>query len=191
MPCNHRFINELLPQWRIEYLFIGTFNPCWDFNNASQADFFYGRTRNHFWKLLPDVFGGESLKHNSKEQKISYLENNNIGLTDLISGVLNADKDTQEDINNLTMNFSDNILNTYELEFNTQNIIRLIDRNITSLRGVYLTRSTLNNINQIRNAWLEIENHCSVNNINTNRLLTPARNYTNRKVQDWQSKIIF
>ena len=55
---------------------------------------------------------------------------------------------------------------------------------------MYLTRSTLNNINQIANNWLEIENHCNINEIHWGKLLTPARNFSERKVIDWQNKIL-
>ena len=54
MSCTHRFENQLIPNWEIEHLFIGTFNPSWDLNNAGQADYFYGRVRNNFWCILPN-----------------------------------------------------------------------------------------------------------------------------------------
>ena len=76
------------------------------------------------------------------------------------------------------------------MEFNTENIINLITKNSKTIKGVFLTRSTLNNINQIRDEWAEIERFCLKNKINTNRLLTPARNYSVRKVIDWQNKIL-
>ena len=56
MACRHRFYDKLSPDWELEYLFVGTFNPSWDFNNAEQADYFYGRNRNFFWRILPEVF---------------------------------------------------------------------------------------------------------------------------------------
>jgi len=57
MPCEHRFLNDLIPNWELEYLFIGTFNPSWNNNNAVQADYFYGRVRNNFWCILPRSSG--------------------------------------------------------------------------------------------------------------------------------------
>ena len=68
--------------------------------------------------------------------------------------------------------------------------INLINKNLKTIKGVYLTRSTLNNINQIANNWLEIENHCNINEIHWGKLLTPARNFSERKVIDWQNKIL-
>ena len=190
MACRHRFYDKLSPDWELEYLFVGTFNPSWDFNNAEQADYFYGRNRNFFWRILPEVFENESLKNNHLIDKIEYLRKSKIGLTDLIISVDNANESSKVDVDNLTIGFSDNVLNNYILEFNTENIINLITKNSKTIKGVFLTRSTLNNINQIRDEWVEIERFCLKNKINTNRLLTPARNYSVRKVIDWQNKIL-
>ncbi|WP_031454370.1 uracil-DNA glycosylase family protein [Flavobacterium chungangense] len=190
MPCNHRFEDQLIPDWELEYLFIGTFNPSWDYNNAEQADYFYGRNRNFFWRILPFVFGGDDLKNSSIEEKTEYLLNKKIGITDLILCIKNADENSETDRNNLTKGFSDNILNTYQLDFNSEKIKTLINKNQKTLKGVFLTRSTLNNnISQIRDSWNIIENHCSVINIQTNKILTPARIFSEKKVDDWKGKI--
>ena len=190
MACRHRFYNELIPKWKIEQLFVGTFNPEWNENNAVQADYFYGRKRNNFWSIVSIVFGCENLKYKSKNDKLLFLKNKKIGLTDLILSVKNASIASEVDVNNLTKKFSDNILNKYELDFNTNNILDIIKNN-KSIKGVYLTRSTLNGINQIAIEWNKIEEHCKTNNINYNLLKTPA-NYGGGSVKksvDWISKI--
>lgn len=191
MACKHRFIEQLFPDWELEYLFVGTFNPSWNFNNASQADYFYGRSRNNFWCILPKVFGGESLKNNTLQHKLSYIKHKKIGITDIVKTVINADEQKQQDIKNLTSGFSDNILNRYELEFNTESIKTLIEKNSKTLKGVYLTRSTLNGINQIANQWYEIVTFCKNHSIATHTLKTPA-NYgggCQLKAEDWRNKI--
>ncbi len=115
-----------------------------------------------------------------------------MGLLDLILCIENADENNQIDINNLTNGFSDDVLNTYQLTFNTENIIKLINENQKTLKGVFLTRSTLNNnISQIRHSWNAIEKHCERNDIKTNKLLTPARTFSERKVADWINKILY
>ena len=192
MPCPHRFENQLIPNWEIEHLFIGTFNPSWNLNNAVQADYFYGRIRNNFWCILPIVFGGDNLKYENLEAKLNYIQANKIGITDLIKQVINADIENPHDVLNLTTRFSDNVLNNYELEFNNEAIKKLILRNLNTIKGVYLTRSTLNGINQIANSWTEIEIFCIQNNIHTGRLRTPA-NYGGGcilKSIDWTNKIL-
>ena len=193
MPCEHRFLNELIPNWELEYLFIGTFNPAWNNNNAVQADYFYGRIRNNFWCILPKVFGDENLKNQNKEVKLNYIKSKKIGITDLITKVINADSENPIDINNLTIKFSDTILNKYKLEFNTLKIKELILKNKNTLKGVYLTRSTLNGIDQIAKNWNEIESFCEKNDIKTAKLKTPA-NYGGGcilKSIDWFEKINF
>ena len=192
MACPHRFENQLIPEWEIEHLFIGTFNPSWNLNNAVQADYFYGRIRNNFWCILPIVFGGENLKYQELNVKLNYIERNKIGITDLIKVVQNAQIENQVDVLNLTTRFSDNVLNNYQLEFNVANIKKLILKNIKTIKGVYLTRSTLNGINQIANSWTEIEKFCEENNIHTEKLKTPA-NYGGGcvlKSIDWSNKIL-
>lgn len=192
MSCAHRFENQLIPNWEIEHLFIGTFNPSWDLNNAVQADYFYGRVRNNFWCILPRVFGGHDLKHCDLASKLEYIQNHKIGITDLITKVINAEITNETDILRLTTGFSDNVLNNYQLEFNLENIKNLIKRNIKIIKGVYLTRSTLDGINQIANGWNEIEIFCNQNNIHTEKLRTPA-NYGGGcivKSNDWSVKIL-
>lgn len=192
MPCPHRFENQLIPDWEIEHLFIGTFNPSWNFNNAVQADYFYGRIRNNFWCILPIVFEGHNLKHCDFANKLEYIQTHKIGITDLITEVTNAEIENETDRLNLTIGFSDNVLNTYHLEFNVKNIKKLILRNIKTIKGVYLTRSTLNGINQIANCWIEIESFCEENDIHTEKLKTPA-NYGGGcllKSLDWSNKIL-
>ena len=56
-------IKHLLLDYKInpetETLIIGTFNPDTPENDA---DFFYGRSRNFLWKMLPTAFEEEDLK---------------------------------------------------------------------------------------------------------------------------------
>lgn len=192
MSCPHRFENQLIPDWKIEHLFVGTFNPGWDFNNAVQADYFYGRQRNNFWCILPNVFGGNNLKNKNLTTKLDYIQTKRIGITDLVVKVINADINNPTDVANLTTKFSDRTLNEYQLMFNTENIKNLISNNLKTIKGVYLTRSTLNGINQIAANWLEIEKFCKINSIYTGRLLTPA-NYGGGcllKAKDWTEKIL-
>lgn len=141
---------------------------------------------------MPKIFGGNNLKYQDKNFKLNYIQMNKIGITDLITQVKNAEIENQIDILNLTTKFSDNVLNNYELEFNIENIKNLILSNIVAIKGVYLTRSTLNGINQIANSWLEIEIFCKENNIHTEKLKTPA-NYGGGcilKSIDWSNKIL-
>mgnify|MGYP000203195880 CR=1 FL=1 len=49
----HKFLDHNINP-KAEMLFLGTFNPETENNDA---DFFYGRSRNYLWKLLPLAIG--------------------------------------------------------------------------------------------------------------------------------------
>ena len=53
MITNHQFKKKefYLPNWEVEYLFIGTFNP----SGGEKVPYYYGRKKNRFWELLPAV----------------------------------------------------------------------------------------------------------------------------------------
>jgi len=196
MSCEHRFLSDLNPSNGIEYLFIGTFNPFWDSNSSSilPAIYFYGRSRNNFWTIIPNIFGGLSLKKSSKEVFVKYTDEKKIGITDLITRVMNADENNPSDVNNLTKGFCDSKLAKYELEFSTESILNFIDKNKATLRGVYLTRSTSGGIKKIWAEWQKITTICSKYSIETVALKTPA-NYgggPELKTKKWkeQSKML-
>ena len=65
MILKHKFL-DLFPLQGKKILIIGTFNPDVTCNDA---EFFYGRAKNFFWRLLPEVFGEESLKGDVQKQK--------------------------------------------------------------------------------------------------------------------------
>ena|ERR1700730_4503619 len=67
-----------------ETLIIGTFNPD---TKTNCADFFYGRRHNHLWTILPSVFGEESLKRKTKEEKLRFIRNKRIDFIDLIRAI--------------------------------------------------------------------------------------------------------
>lgn len=49
------------PNWDINYLFIGTFNPI----SGEKVNYYYGRKRNQTWKILSSIFGEELHPDNS------------------------------------------------------------------------------------------------------------------------------
>ena len=96
MPCNHRFQEDLYPQHQLKYLFVGTFNPEWDNPNGNNANWFYGRRTNSFWNIMPRTFGHPYL--NNPENRLNpepwkqYCFDNDIGLTDMIETILDANE---------------------------------------------------------------------------------------------------
>ena len=79
----HRFLHHKINP-DTEILIIGTFNPEAEGNDA---DFFYGRVKNHLWNLLPQAFGNTSLKGKSKEEKLSFIKTYKVDFVDVISEV--------------------------------------------------------------------------------------------------------
>lgn len=185
MACDHRFLNLLNPVGKFKYLFIGTFNPSWNFGNADQADYFYGRGRNYFWTILPAVFNQPDLKNSPFGVKLDFLQNFEIGITDLVRTVQNADINNPIDVANLTNGFSDEVLSTYELSFNTNVILDFINNNSETLQGVFLTRSTLNGIHQIAAEWSLVQQNCLECGINCEKLITPSRFVNQQKIDSW------
>jgi len=70
MEIEHKFLKDN-PIVGKDMLIIGTFNPK---TICNQAKFFYGRNKNYFWDLLPEVFNQESLKSNIQKQKKFLIE---------------------------------------------------------------------------------------------------------------------
>ncbi len=65
----HRFQSHSIHP-ATETLIVGTFNPEAE---ANEADFFYGRSRNFLWRLLPTALGSEDLKGRLKEEKVNFI----------------------------------------------------------------------------------------------------------------------
>ena len=83
MIINHQFLNQkfFFPHWKIETLVLGTFNPeC-----AEITDYFYGRSRNRFWKAIENLTDNEhNFFLNNFNRKKSFMEKYKFGCTDLI-----------------------------------------------------------------------------------------------------------
>jgi hypothetical protein len=194
MPCNHRFIADLYPNYKLKYLFVGTFNPEWDNVNGNNANWFYGRTRNSFWNIMPQTFGYINL--NNQQNRINptpwkeYCFNNGIGITDMIETIIDANEDEHQ---NQILGFEDQFLEQFN-QIVLTNIPKIIENNINSLCGVYLTRycHTLNQNGIFYQRWSEIKNICDQNKIHNSCLVTPSNGYMMpriEKIQLWQNSI--
>lgn len=194
MPCNHRFREDLYPNQKLKYLFIGTFNPEWNNPNGNNANWFYGRRTNSFWRILPETFGHLNLNNaqNRKNPKPwrDYCIQNGIGLTDIIQTITDAE---EQEHNAEILGFLDDQLEGFN-EVLLTDISNLIIRNAESLCGVYLTRycHTLNKNGIFYQRWTEIENLCDQNGIHHSCLVTPSNGYmmpVTEKVKLWQKEI--
>lgn len=80
---HHRFYDELSnlennpPSGKYDTLIIGTFNAADQSNLDNEAEWFYGRKKNEFWYLYPQMRGNRSL-HTRENPNLSSIELANI-----------------------------------------------------------------------------------------------------------------
>lgn len=142
MPCNHKFIKDLQLQyvdWKVNTLFIGTFNPEWEECINNNAQWFYGRTqRNDFWCILPTVHGVNSLIGGNRNTWTQFCKENSIAITDIIESI---DADVyNENHRSAICNFKDDEFVNFEVTLN--NIPDLLERH-QSIKQICITRQTL------------------------------------------------
>lgn len=179
MSCFHKFLNvdnELLPEWNSSTLVIGTFNPQNAFCPNNIAEFFYQRPRNYFWRVLPLIAGEDSIENNDTEAQLNFLHKHEIGITDILVSINDADANNEEHINLISTVKDDDIELFDDLIWNTNNIIRYITENNCS--HIYFTRlgkpSANVEVNSFEHQMRIIEDYCNRNNIYTNRLHSPT-----------------
>ncbi|KRT15882.1 hypothetical protein ASU31_12940 [Pedobacter ginsenosidimutans] len=97
MPCPHRYLGlhidgQLFPDWEIDYLFIGTFNPLWDRPDLVNAAYFYGRSA-YFWDAVSIFFKDRPYSYARDDQQamVDFCKRHKIGFTDLILDIEDAD----------------------------------------------------------------------------------------------------
>lgn len=170
MLIHYRFSEHIIPE-DTEIIIIGTFNPE---TPENKADFFYGRTQNHLWTLLPRAFGEASLKNSDKASKIRFIAEYKINFMDVIKSI---DVNKPDD-------YRDDYIDAYVTEW--RNVVEQL-RKLPALRKVCITRKTVSGIPNIRKQFLEIESYCKENKIQFRYLITPARVYTLAKQEEWNA----
>lgn len=156
----------------IETLILGTFNPDSPDNNAN---FFYGRSKNYLWNLLPKVYSQHELKTSSYSDKISFLAEYKIGFTDIIEEVLvESDNET---------NYADDYIDSRVTKWIDFDSFMMKYPNI---KKVFLTRKTFNGIPNMKKHIEQIKEYCLSNNIRFFTLPTPARFENESKLDEWK-----
>jgi len=118
----HQLKNKSIPEWDIQYLFIGTFNP----DGGEKVKYYYGRTKNQTWKILSSIFC-DSFNVNEKSF-FDKLKKHKIACVDMINKVTAS----KERINKIIGDgYKDSeIINLSVIrEYNTQTIIDIIKKN--------------------------------------------------------------
>ena len=127
----HQLSNKefyLTPNWKINHLFIGTFNP----EGGENVNYFYGRSRNKTWELISEIFKTELNPTNL--DFFDKIKDLGIACVDMIASIKKSDNSmfsTIEDADIFGKGYTDSILfkKKYSLEFNTEQINELISKN--------------------------------------------------------------
>ncbi|WP_218019319.1 hypothetical protein [Thermaurantimonas aggregans] len=170
----HRF-GEFLPPG-VRWIFMGTFNPE---ASCNPAHFYYSRPQNHFWRLLPEVFGMPSLKNASYKEKIAFSRHKKVGFIDLIRSV--------EVPIGSECTYEDAFIDNKVAEWN--DVFSLLS-NIKTVEQVLFTRKSFKDIPNIRKRIEEVHSFCVQSDIKFSLLPTPARIYSDKKLNIWQKNIL-
>lgn len=158
-----------------QILILGTFSP--DIPGA--PDFFFGRSRNYLWHMLPKCFGLGPLKDAPLEKKRDFMANFRVDFADLIAEIESVEEDDQHEDEDL-----------YDGRVHRWNdVIGLID-SLKELKAVYFTRKTFNGIPNMKQQMKLIARHCQEKGIRICKLDSPSRHYSDEKQQQWTDTII-
>ena len=171
----HRFLDHIIDP-ETETLIIGTFNPE---TADNKAEFFYGRSRNYLWRLLPTAFGETDLKGASKQEKLIFIKKYKIDLVDLIEEI--QVEEGQE------ANYYDGYIDNKVTRF--KNIIGIID-SLENLKRVCFTRKSFSDIPNMKKQLDAIQKHCVNKGISFITLTTPARFYRDDKQTEWTNFLL-
>lgn len=186
MSCTHKFYrhsahmdgaNALLPKWKIKTLIIGTFNPENTWHDENTAKYYYGRSANYFWDILPFFAEKTNISKEDVASQLNFLKTTEIGLTDILISVNDAD------IKNETHRARIKSVKDKELEqfesftWNSDNIVNYINaNNITSVYFTYLGdwKRKKPKPNTFEEQTRKIEEACNLKGIKSFRLHTPS-----------------
>ncbi|MCE3297259.1 MAG: hypothetical protein K0R65_2973 [Crocinitomicaceae bacterium] len=155
-----------------EILVIGTFSPEHEDN---PADSFYGRVRNHFWRLITAAYDEPSLKGKSKEEKMDFSRKHKIDFIDLIRELR---VETGHECN-----YNDDYIDNKVTEW--YDVIAEISR-LPKLRKVCFTRKSFGGVPNLKARISEIEQFCIKQGIEFKYLTTPSRFYSEAKEEEWR-----
>jgi hypothetical protein len=173
MSCDNKFKNYLTLD-RLDFkpatLIVGTFDPEWPGDPANE--WFYGRTHdNSFWDVLPRLYGDPSLIHGTPAHWKRFCHSKQIAITDIISGIDDADQDNKEHARALAC-YADKAFAHHFDDFNYVNIVALL-RKHPSIKNVYLTRGVTEAF--WRHIWNPVMQYCAQNQIRERKLISPLK----------------
>ena len=171
----HRFLDHKINP-NTEILILGTFNPDTEKNGA---EFFYGRSHNYLWRLLPIAFKKDDLKKEPLSKKLKFIKEIKIDFIDLIEEI-KVDEGQET-------NYADAFIDSRVVKW--RNVINEIKK-LKKLRKVVLTRKSFNDIPKMKEQIKALKDYCSKNEINFEVLPTPARFYNEKKQNEWTNILV-
>lgn len=159
-----------------EILILGTFSG----DTEEGTDFFYGRSRNFLWHLLPQCWGGEPLKEASLEEKQRFMAERKVDFADLIHAIDVPEGEEK--------NVDDAFIDSQATEW--KNIIVTME-SLSNLKAVYFTRKTFNGIPNAKRHLNTVIDYCRQKDIRICKLETPAKFYSPEKLQQWKDTIVY
>jgi len=183
---NHKFKNRkfYFPKWELDYLFIGTFNPEF----GEDVPYYYGRSRNNFWKIISKIFKTTIAPYD--DDFFKKLIEIKLGCVDLVDSVTYDKVLYHDKING--KGYDDKILfkkkNNIKKNYNTIEIVNLIKKN--NLSKVYITNKGGVFLKEQKEELELIKNNCDVI-----YLPSPSPIHTNRVgiekvISNWGVEII-
>jgi G:T/U-mismatch repair DNA glycosylase len=154
-----------------ETLIIGTFSPE---TEGNEAEFFYGRTRNFLWRLLPAAYQEKDLKQADIPDKLAFIKRRKIDFIDLI---LQIEVDDGQE-----RNYLDSYIDSRIIEW--RNVISEMEK-LKFLKRVCFTRRTFSGIPNMQKRIEAIQAYCGKNNILFKTMTTPSRYYSEDKQAEW------
>jgi hypothetical protein len=124
---NHQ-IDQKIPSWEVEYLFVGTFNP----KGGKHVPYYYGREKNQFWKLLSSIF--DSTFEVDKTDFFEQIIKHKIACIDIIDSIekSNGTMFSEIELENICgKGYSDSVIlsNKYKRNYSTELINKIISEN--------------------------------------------------------------
>ena len=175
MPIVPHKLPNYQPNPATEILILGTVTP----DVAGAPDFFYGRPRNFLWHLLPQAYGLPPLKDEPLSSKQAFMAKYKIDFADVIKSIDLPD--------GLEAEAEDDTADAYVSEW--KDVITIIDA-LPHLKAVYFTRKTFNGLPNVRAQITPLAQHCRQKGIRFCKLETPARHYSDTKLQQWKDTIV-
>lgn len=189
MKVNHQFLNEVffIPDWDVEYLFLGTFNP----EGGEKVNYFYGRESNFTWKILSEIFENDFNPYdvNNFNKFIEQLKYRKIACMDIIRCV-EFDEETYDEMRIKGKGYKDsNIINNkVKREYNTSEIISIIERNKNV--KVFTTWGNGSNLREWKNELIKLKDFTCLKSPSKAARVPKGLSKFNYVLEDWKSKII-